>query len=72
MLCDALAVLGEASPRALDAVSSLGERMSVHLLAGALRAARHAARCPIDAAEIVRTDDAFQAAGARHGRDTRG
>jgi aspartate kinase len=37
MLCDALAVLGDASPRALDAVSSLGERMSVHLLAGALR-----------------------------------
>ena len=41
MLCDALAVLGDASPRALDAVSSLGERMSVHLLAGALRKLGH-------------------------------
>jgi bifunctional aspartokinase / homoserine dehydrogenase 1 len=61
MLCDALAVLGEASPRALDAVSSLGERMSVHLLAGALRRLGTPA-VPVDAAEIVRTDDAFQAA----------
>lgn len=32
-LCRAIAVLGEASPRALDAVVSLGERMSVLLLA---------------------------------------
>jgi aspartate kinase len=31
-LCKAIAVLGEASPRAMDAVASLGERMSVHLL----------------------------------------
>jgi aspartate kinase len=61
MLCDALAVLGEASPRALDAVSSLGERMSVHLLAGALRAIGMPA-LPVDAVEIVRTDDAFQSA----------
>jgi bifunctional aspartokinase / homoserine dehydrogenase 1 len=61
MLCDALAVLGEASPRALDAVSSLGERMSVHLLAGALRNSGTPA-LPVDAAEIVRTDDAFQSA----------
>lgn len=32
-LCKAIAVLGEASPRAMDAVGSLGERMSVRLLA---------------------------------------
>jgi aspartokinase/homoserine dehydrogenase 1 len=61
MLCDALAVLGEASPRALDAVSSLGERMSVHLLAGALRRLGTPA-VPVDAVAMVRTDDAFQAA----------
>jgi aspartate kinase len=61
LLCDALAVLGEASPRALDAVASLGERMSIHLLAAALRA-RGAAAEPIDAATVVRTDDTFQAA----------
>jgi bifunctional aspartokinase / homoserine dehydrogenase 1 len=54
-------VLGEASPRALDALSSLGERMSVHLLAGALRA-RGTPALPVDASEIVRTDETFQAA----------
>lgn len=32
-LCKAIAVLGEATPRAMDAVASLGERMSVRLLA---------------------------------------
>src|SRR6185436_15757319 len=31
-LCNAIAVLGEASPRALDAVASLGERMNLRLL----------------------------------------
>ncbi|MBE0669109.1 MAG: aspartate kinase [Anaerolineales bacterium] len=31
-LCKAIAVLGEASPRAMDTVASLGERMSVRLL----------------------------------------
>jgi bifunctional aspartokinase / homoserine dehydrogenase 1 len=61
LLCDALAVLGEASPRALDAIASLGERMSVHLLAGALRR-RGTPALPVDAAEILRTDDAFQSA----------
>ncbi len=61
LLCDALAVLGEASPRALDAVGSLGERMSVHLLAAALRS-RQIDATPIDAAGIVRTDNTFQAA----------
>lgn len=61
LLCDALAVLGEASPRALDAVASLGERMSIHLVAAALRS-RGAAATPVDAASIVRTDETFQAA----------
>jgi aspartate kinase len=61
LLCDALGVLGEASPRALDAVGSLGERMSVHLLAAAIRARGLDSR-PIDAATVVRTDATFQAA----------
>ena len=59
LLCEAFSVLGDASPRALDAVTSLGERMSVHLLAGALRASG-APAVPVDAAEIVRTDGTFQ------------
>jgi len=60
-LCDAVAVLGEASPRALDAIGSLGERMSVVLLAAAI----HECGTPavaIDAADIVRTDAVHQAA----------
>ena len=61
LLCDALGVLGEASPRALDAVGALGERMSVHLLAAALRARGMTAHA-VDAARLVRTDDTFQAA----------
>ena len=61
LLCDALGVLGEASPRALDAVGALGERMSIHLLAAALRQQGVVAH-PVDAARVVRTDDTFQAA----------
>jgi aspartate kinase len=30
-LCHAVNILGEATPRALDAIGSLGERMSIHL-----------------------------------------
>jgi aspartate kinase len=60
-LAEALAVLGEASPRALDAVASLGERMSIHLVAGAIRALGTPSS-GIDAAEIVRTDAVYQAA----------
>ncbi len=60
-LAEALAVLGEASPRALDAVASLGERLSVPLLAGAFRA-QGVDAVAIDAAEVVRTDSVFQAA----------
>ena len=61
LLCDALGVLGEASPRAMDAVGALGERMSIHLLAAALRS-RGVKAHAVDAASIVRTDDTFQAA----------
>ena len=35
-LCHAIRVLGEASPRAMDAIASLGERMSAPLVAAAL------------------------------------
>jgi aspartate kinase len=38
-LCKAIAVLGEASPRAMDTVASLGERMSVCLLGAVLQSA---------------------------------
>ncbi|MCQ3935786.1 MAG: aspartate kinase [Chloroflexi bacterium] len=58
-LCNAIAVLGEASPRALDAVASLGERMSVRLLAAVLNDAGVKAQA-IEASEFVVTNAHFQ------------
>ncbi|HUM27913.1 MAG TPA: aspartate kinase, partial [Anaerolineales bacterium] len=46
-LCKAIAVLGEASPRAMDTVASLGERMSVRLLGAVV----HDAGIPAQAIE---------------------
>ena len=60
-LCQAVRVLGEASPRALDAISSLGERMSAPLVAAALVAAGIPARV-VDAARVVVTDGMHQSA----------
>lgn len=58
-LCRAMAVLGEASPRALDAVASLGERMSARLLAAAVEAAGVRA-APIESSQLVVTNRNFQ------------
>ena len=55
-LCHAVHVLGEASARARDAIASLGERMSVLLLAAGLEAHGIAAE-PVDAPTCVVTDD---------------
>ena len=60
-LCDALAVVGEPSPRTLDTVASLGERMSIHLVAGRLRRVGVPAEA-VSATEVIRTDAAFQSA----------
>lgn len=58
-LVRAIAVLGEATPRALDAVASLGERMSARLLAAACRAQGLPAEA-IEATSLIVTDDHFQ------------
>ncbi len=58
LLCHSVQVLGEASPRALDAISGLGERMSCRLVAAALRARAMDAEA-IDASEIVLTSSSF-------------
>lgn len=58
-LCQAIGVLGEATPRALDAVASLGERLSVRLLAAALESAGVAAQF-VDATHLIVTDNQFQ------------
>jgi len=58
-LCKAIAVLGEASPRAMDAVASLGERMSVRLLAAVVIDAGIKAQA-IESSEFVITNSHFQ------------
>jgi len=58
-LCKAIAVLGEASPRALDAVASLGERMSVRLLAAVVNDAGTKARA-VESTGFVITNAHYQ------------
>jgi aspartate kinase len=58
-LCKAMAVLGEASPRALDAVASLGERMSVRLLAAVAQEAGIQAKA-IETTEFIVTNAHYQ------------
>jgi aspartate kinase len=61
ILCASVRVLGEVTPRALDAISGLGERMAVRILAGALRTQGVPSE-PVDATELVVTNDHYQAA----------
>ena len=58
-LCQAVHVLGELTPRALDAISGMGEQMSVRILAAYLRQLGQAAEA-IDATNLIATDDNFQ------------
>ena len=58
-ICTGIALLGELSPRSLDAVSAYGEKLSAPLMAAALRARGQAAEA-ISAEELLITD-------ARHG-----
>ncbi len=60
-LCYAIHVLGEASPRALDAVSGLGERMSVRLLSAVCQTLGVPAQY-VEATQLIITDDRFQGA----------
>jgi len=58
-LCKAIAVLGEASPRAMDAVASIGERMSVRLLGTILENEGVSIKI-IESTEFVITNAHFQ------------
>ena len=58
-LCKAIAILGEASPRAMDAVASLGERMSVRLLAAVVESAGIKAKA-VESTEFVITNAHYQ------------
>jgi aspartate kinase len=58
-LCKAMAILGEASPRAMDAVASLGERMNIRLLAAVAQEAGIKAK-PFEATEFIVTNAHYQ------------
>jgi len=58
-LCKAIAILGEASPRAMDAVASIGERMCVRLLGAVLESAGVNAKA-IESTEFIVTNAHFQ------------
>lgn len=60
-LCGAFGVLGESTPRGLDAVAGLGERMSVRLVAGVLEANGLPAEF-VEATQVIVTDRHFGAA----------
>ncbi len=60
-LCRAIAVLGEATPRALDSVASLGERMSARLAAEAVIALGTPSQA-VDATQVIVTGDDYQSA----------
>lgn len=58
-LCEGVRVLGELTPRTLDAIAGLGERMSARIVAASLRhlgvPAQH-----FDASDLIVTDDRYQ------------
>jgi bifunctional aspartokinase / homoserine dehydrogenase 1 len=60
-LCQAVSVLGEAPPRALDAITSLGERLNAQIVAAYLGSIGLKAQ-PIEATQLIVTDDHYQSA----------
>lgn len=58
-LCQAINILGEASPRALDAVASLGERLSARILAEAVESEGQPSAW-MESQHLIITDDHFQ------------
>lgn len=57
-LCHGINVLRELTPRALDTISSLGERLNAPQVAAALRASGVNAQA-VDAAQLIVTDDRY-------------
>jgi len=57
-LCRAITILGELTPRGLDAVVSLGERLSARIIAAALLEAGLPSQA-IEATALIVTDDTF-------------
>ncbi len=59
--CHSVRVLGEVTPRAMDAISSLGERMNARIVAARLRQMGIRSEA-VDATELIVTDRRFQQA----------
>ncbi|MDB5075320.1 MAG: aspartate kinase [Chloroflexi bacterium] len=59
-ICTGIALLGELSPRSIDAVSAYGEKLAAPIVAAAIEARGHRAT-PVSAEELLLTD-------ANHGR----
>jgi aspartate kinase len=57
--CHSVYVLGEVTPRAMDAITSLGERINARILAAVLRQ-NGAQSEAVDATELIVTDNKFQ------------
>ena len=57
--CHSVHVLGEVTPRAMDAVTSLGERINARVLAALLRQSGARSEA-VDATELIVTDETFQ------------
>jgi len=64
IFCRSVYTLGEVTPRAMAAITSLGERISARLLAALLRQ-RGTRSEGLDATELIVTDDTFQDAVPR-------
>ena len=58
-LCHSISIMREVTPRGMDVVSSLGERLSIRLLAAHLVDIGAEAR-PIEASSLIVTNDRFQ------------
>ena len=61
-LCQSIYTLGELTPRGLDVVSGLGERLSARVIAAAMRSQGLKANT-VEATEIIVTDNNFGGAG---------
>jgi aspartate kinase len=59
LFCNSVEVLGEVTPRAMDVITSLGERLITKILAAVLREAGKSAAA-VDTTDLIITDNTFQ------------
>lgn len=57
--CDSIQVMGEVTPRGMDTISSLGERMNARIFSACLQQAGLSSQA-VDATKLIITDDKFQ------------